>query len=85
MDETTQHVVTATTLVGKWGGFSVAGLGALTLNEQLAVIGFVIGVIGTVINSLLNWHYRRKEDRRSEIELKMTEESHAARMAGLLE
>ncbi len=96
MDETTQHVVTATAAVGKWGGFTVAGIGALSLNEQLAVIGFIVGVIGTVVNLLVNAYYKHKTfkvtavrneelKRHEAITLQMAKEAHAARMAGLLE
>lgn len=85
MDETSQHVITATAAVGKWGGFTAAGWGAFTVNEQLAIAGFAVGVIGTIVNSFMTWHYKRKDDKRSEIELKMAAEAHAARMAGLLE
>jgi uncharacterized YccA/Bax inhibitor family protein len=74
MNETTQYVVLPVAAAGKWGGFSVAGYGALTVNEQLAIAGFIVGVLGTIINSLMNWYYKRKEDLRSS-------EEHAAAMA----
>lgn len=74
MNEISQHVVLPVAAAGKWGGFSVAGYGALTVNEQLAMAGFAVGVLGTVVNSLMNWYYKRKEDMRAS-------EEHAAAMA----
>ena len=63
MSETTQHIVTAATTSGKWGGFFAAGYGALSFNEQLAFWGFIVGVIGTVVNSFVNYHFKRKAHR----------------------
>lgn len=60
MNETTQHIVTTATTSGKWGGFFAAGYGALSFNEQLALWGFIVGLIGTIVNSIVNYHFKRK-------------------------
>lgn len=60
MNETSHHIITSATASGKWGGFITAGFGALSFNEQLAFWGFIVGVIGTIANVIVNYYFKHK-------------------------
>jgi hypothetical protein len=65
MDESKVQIIAAK--VGMVGGAGAGGVGALTLNEYLAIGGFAIAVIGFMVNLYYSW----KDDRRKELEHKM--------------
>ena len=48
----------------KWGGATVAVIGGLSINEWLGILGLIMATIGTVAQIWINFHYKRKEDRR---------------------
>lgn len=56
-----QHTIQAATASAKWGGTAGAIVGALSFNEWLALAGFMVAVIGTLINSRVNYYYRQRE------------------------
>lgn len=67
-----------TTLSGKatYGGSAVAGVGWLTSNEGLAFCGFVVGFFGLVINFYYAKKKDRREERESELRMKLMQEAH---------
>lgn len=50
-------------------GTGLFGLGALSLNDIAMIVGILTGV-GTF---LVNWYYKRKEDKRNEQRCKSTD------------
>jgi uncharacterized membrane protein len=43
---------------------SGTGIAVLTLSDW----GIVIGIIATILTCLINWHYKRKDDKRRQVE-----------------
>lgn len=64
MDDSTQIIIAKAGMVG---GAATGGVGALTLNEYLAIGGFTVAVIGFAVNFFYAW----KDDRRKELEHKL--------------
>lgn len=64
MDETAQHGATVVAATVKWGGATAAALGAVTFTEWLGICGLIVAIIGTFAQIWINFHYKRKEDRR---------------------
>lgn len=81
-DAIIQHTVQASTATVKWGGAAGAMVGWLSFNEWLALAGFFVAVIGTIINSRVNFYYRQKEYTLKMLEDKRAQERHDALTAG---
>lgn len=77
-----QHTIQAATVSAKWGGTAGAIVGALSFNEWLALAGFFVAVIGTFINSRVNYYYRQKEFKLKLQEDRRAQERHDAITAG---
>lgn len=57
-----QHSIQASTATVKWGGTGAAvWWGIFSFNEWMAIAGLVVAVVGTIINSRVNYYYRHKE------------------------
>jgi hypothetical protein len=61
------HVIQVVAKTGMVSGAGAGGIGAWTLNEYLAVGGFIIATVGFGVS----WYYNWKDDRRKELEHKM--------------
>ena len=57
-----QHAVQASTASIKWSGAaSAVWWGVFSFNEWMAIAGLVVAIIGTIINSRVNYYYKQKE------------------------
>ena len=72
-DEAAEATVSAIASKFTYGGSSAAVVFGLTANEFAAVLGVMIALAGLAVQ----WHYKRKADKRENI-------LHDARMAGLI-
>lgn len=78
-----QHTVQASTASLKWSGTaSAVWWGVFSFNEWMALMGLIVAVLGTVINSRVNFYYRQKEYGLKMMEEKRAQERHDAITAG---
>ena len=82
-DAILQTAVQASTASVKWGGTaSAVWWGVFSFNEWMAIAGLVVAVIGTIINSRVNYYYKQKEYALKAKEDKRAQERHDAITAG---
>lgn len=78
-----QHSVQATTATVKWSGTGAAvWWGIFSFNEWMAIAGLAVAVLGTIINSRVNYYYRQKEYALKLKEDARAQERHDALTAG---
>lgn len=71
-------IANKTTLVGVGlSGSSFLGLGDLSVNEWLAISGFVLAAFGAIANVLINFYFKTRDDARAQ-------EEHEAKMRASL-
>jgi membrane associated rhomboid family serine protease len=44
------------------------GIAALTLNDWYMIVGIATSILGFIACFLLNWYYKRKDDKRKQVE-----------------
>lgn len=69
---------TMAALSGKatYGGSAVAGVGWLTSNEGLAFCGLVVGFFGLLVQFYYAKKKDRREERESDLRIRLMQESH---------
>jgi hypothetical protein len=51
-----------------WAGAATGIIGVLTSSYFIGLLGVAVAFLGVVINSAMNWHFRRREDMRRQAE-----------------
>jgi Zn-dependent protease with chaperone function len=78
-----QHAVQSSTVAVKWSGTSAAvWWGIFSFNEWLAIASLLVAIVGSIINSRVNYYYRQKEYGLKLKEDQRAQERHDALTAG---